>query len=113
VLLTSKPYDLIWFFAPILIIGLPVFDTFLTVVRRIINRRHIVSGDRSHLYDLVRDRGMGSRATVLTMYGLGALLGLTGPGLLLIRFGLPVLVLATAEFLILLALAFRLKALQV
>lgn len=111
VLLTSKPYDLIWFFAPILIIGLPVFDTFLAVVRRVINRRHIVSGDRSHLYDLVRDRGMGSRATVLTMYGLGALLGLTG--LLLIRFGLPVLVLATAEFLILLALAFRLKALQV
>lgn len=111
VLLTSKPYDLIWFFAPILIIGLPVFDTFLAVVRRVINRRHIVSGDRSHLYDLVRDRGMGSRATVLTMYGIGALLGLTG--LLLIRFGLPVLVLATAEFLILLALAFRLKALQV
>lgn len=110
-LFTKSPYDLAWFFAPILIIGLPVLDTFLAVVRRVINGRPIVSGDRSHLYDLVRARGVGNRTTVLIMYGLALLLGVTG--LLVIQFGLPALVLAAGEFLFLLVAAYRLKGFQI
>lgn len=108
VLFTSKPYDLSGFFAPILIIGVPVFDTFLAVLRRVINRRPIVSGDRRHLYDLVRARGLGDRATVLVMYGLALVLGLTG--LVVTRVGPLALLLGVAEFVAVLVMAYRLGA---
>jgi len=82
---SSQPYHLGSFLAPILILGVPVGDTFLAILRRIFNRGKVLSGDRRHTYDLLRARGLGDVATVLVMWGIAALGGLVG--LLVYRLG--------------------------
>jgi len=82
---SSQPYHLGSFLAPILILGVPVGDTFLAIVRRLFNRDAVLSGDRRHTYDLLRARGLGDVTTVLLMWGIAALGGLVG--LLVYRLG--------------------------
>lgn len=55
----------------LLIFGLPILDTTLAVVRRRLNGRPLFRGDRSHLYDQLRDRGCSVRKTVYICYALG------------------------------------------
>jgi len=83
--ISSQPYHLGSFLAPILILGVPVADTFLAILRRIFNRGAVLSGDRRHTYDLLRARGLGDVTTVLVMWGIAALGGLVG--LLVYRLG--------------------------
>lgn len=40
------------------LLGLFVIDVIVTLLRRALNRRPLFQGDRSHLYDQVRDRGI-------------------------------------------------------
>jgi len=77
VLHSSKPHSLAHFAVPVLILGVPVFDTFLAVTRRALNRRRVLAGDRRHFYDLVRAKGIGDKMTVLVMYGLSLGGGIT------------------------------------
>ncbi|MFH1951518.1 MAG: MraY family glycosyltransferase [Pseudomonadota bacterium] len=107
VLLTSVPYDLKAFVVPVMILGVPVFDTFLAIFRRLTNNKGIISGDRGHLYDLLHERGLSIRKTVLVMYGLALTLGATA--LLTTRMTTAMtLLIVGLEALALLALAFRL-----
>lgn len=109
VLSTSQPYDLKGFLVPVLILGVPVFDTFLAIARRLVNRKGIISGDRSHFYDLLNARGLTIRATVLVMYGLALTLGATA--LLTLRMTTSMtLLIAGLETFVLLVLACRLGA---
>jgi len=53
-----------WFVGALFIFGLPIFDTGLALVRRVLNRRPIMMPDRSHLYNQMIDRlGLSVRAT--------------------------------------------------
>lgn len=109
VLLTSRPYDLKGFLVPVLILGVPVLDTFLAIARRLVNYQGIISGDRRHFYDLLNARGLTIRKTVLLMYGLALTLGTTA--LLILRMTTSMALLtAGAETLMLLAVAYRLGA---
>lgn len=83
--ISSQPYHLGSFLAPILILGVPVGDTFLAILRRLFNRGQVLTGDRRHTYDLLRARGLGDVTTVLIMWGIAALGGLVG--LLVYRLG--------------------------
>lgn len=73
---SSTPFDLKELFSPILICGVPIFDTGLTYLRRYINKKPIFPGDRSHFYDQLIDKGYGDRKTVLISYTLGLTLGI-------------------------------------
>lgn len=68
IIFISRPYDLKWFIGPILIIGLPVADCALSIIRRIIQRKNICQGDREHLYDRMIQKGISVRGTVLICY---------------------------------------------
>lgn len=68
IIFASKPYDLRWFFGPILIIGLPVVDTAWAMTRRILQRNNVFQGDREHLYDRILQKGISVRKTVLICY---------------------------------------------
>ncbi len=46
-----------WWAVPLLV-ALPVADTAIAIVRRVRARRPILSGDRSHVYDQLVDRGL-------------------------------------------------------
>jgi UDP-GlcNAc:undecaprenyl-phosphate GlcNAc-1-phosphate transferase len=55
-------------FVPILALGLPVFDTLLTMLRRFVRRRGIFSPDRGHLHHVLLDAGISHRRVVLGLY---------------------------------------------
>ncbi len=72
-----KTYTVISFAVPILVLGLPIFDTFFAIVRRVITRRPIMSPDRGHLHHRLLDMGFSQRQTVTILYTLTAILCLT------------------------------------
>lgn len=74
-----------WFLGACMVFSLPVFDTMLAISRRWLNGRPIFTGDRSHFYDQLRDRGLSVRATVLICYALAAALAGIGCLVLYIR----------------------------
>lgn len=53
---------------PVLAAGLPIFDTFLTMLRRFLNKRGIFSPDRGHLHHILLDAGISHRRVVLGLY---------------------------------------------
>ena len=61
--------------------GIPVFDTALTIIRRYISSRSLFTGDRGHFYDRLMDKGLSVRMTVVVCYGILAVL--VGVGVLL------------------------------
>lgn len=68
-----------WFVGALFIFGLPIFDTGVAMVRRMVNRRPIMMPDRSHLYNQLVDRlGLSVRATVAVLYSLSAILAAAG-----------------------------------
>ncbi len=70
--------------AGLTVFAFPILDTALAVSRRWLNGRPLFTGDRSHLYDQIRDRGLSVRQTVLVCYGLGLAFAVAGAGLVLL-----------------------------
>ncbi len=70
------------FFAPVLALGIPIFDTFYAIVRRMAAGKHPFEADRGHLHHRVLDLGFGQKRTVLFLYLVNSLLGLSGVFLL-------------------------------
>jgi UDP-GlcNAc:undecaprenyl-phosphate GlcNAc-1-phosphate transferase len=75
-LLGFKNVTVISFIIPIIILGVPLSDTFFAIVRRIINRQPISAPDKSHLHHCLLRLGYSHRQTVLMIYGLSAIFGL-------------------------------------
>ncbi len=67
-----------WFLAACVIFGLPILDTSLAVIRRALSGKNIFSGDRSHLYDQLVDRGMSVKKVVALFYLLALLAAAIG-----------------------------------
>ena len=91
----------------LLVLGVPIIDTFYIIVRRLSRGRSPFSADRGHIHHRLLDLGLSHRQTVLLVYaicaGLGALsLFLSGTGQLLafvgafLVFGVVLLVLDRA-----------------
>lgn len=73
---TMKSYAAISIAIPLLVLGLPLFDTLFAIIRRIGNRKPIMQADRSHLHHRLIDMGLSQRQSVLIMYLASATLGL-------------------------------------
>ncbi len=68
-----------WFVGALFIFGVPVFDTALAVIRRVLNRRPIMAPDRSHLYNQLVDRlGLSVSAAVGLFYGMSVVSAAAG-----------------------------------
>lgn len=61
---------------PIIVFGVPVFDTGFAILRRVVNKRPIMEADKGHLHHHLMAAGMGQRRTVLTLYGIGGIMGI-------------------------------------
>ena len=59
---------------PILILGVPIFDTAYAIFRRLKNGVSPFIGDRKHLYDRLMQQGLSVRETVLVFWGIQATL---------------------------------------
>lgn len=67
-----------WFIAAWAVFALPTLDTGLAVVRRLLSGQSIFTGDRSHLYDQLVDRGMKVKQVVGLFYILGTVAAVVG-----------------------------------
>lgn len=62
---------------PVVILGIPILDTFFAIVRRWFGRRPIFSPDKEHLHHRLMDLGLSHRQTVLSIYAVNVILGLS------------------------------------
>lgn len=65
--------------APVIILAVPLFGTILAILRRFLNRRPLLDGDRDHAYDKLCRRGFTQPQAVGILYLIG--LGLGFPAL--------------------------------
>jgi UDP-GlcNAc:undecaprenyl-phosphate GlcNAc-1-phosphate transferase len=54
----------------LLVLGVPIIDTFWIIVRRLSERRSPFSPDRKHIHHRLLDLGLSHRQTVLVIYGM-------------------------------------------
>lgn len=75
-LLGYKNVAFISFIVPVIILGVPISDTFFAILRRIINRKPLSAPDKSHLHHCMLRLGFSHRQTVLLIYAMAILFGL-------------------------------------
>lgn len=75
---TTKSAALISLFIPIVILGIPIFDTFFAIVRRINNKAPIFKPDKDHLHHRLMALGMSHLRSVFTIYLISGFFGLVG-----------------------------------
>ena len=57
-----------WWMASIVVFGLPILDTAVALVRRLLNHKPLFVSDRGHIYDQMVDRGVPLKKTVVICY---------------------------------------------
>ena len=92
VLGTVKSATLVTMIIPVLVLGVPIFDTFFAIFRRFVNKRPIMEADKGHLHHRLMKLGYGQRRATLMLYGITAIMGvaavLFGRGLYVETLGL-------------------------
>lgn len=81
---TAKSAAVISLFVPIVILGIPIFDTFFAIIRRMLKRAPIFMPDKDHLHHRLMALGLSHRRSVLIIYGISAFFGGTAVVLSLI-----------------------------
>ena len=61
---------------PIVMLGVPISDTFFAIVRRLLNKQPPFQPDKSHLDHRLLSIGFTHRQTVIIIYGIAAMFGL-------------------------------------
>jgi UDP-GlcNAc:undecaprenyl-phosphate GlcNAc-1-phosphate transferase len=82
ILCFSKSSAFVGLALPIAVLGVPIFDTFFSMLRRFLERRSIFSADRSHFHHRLIDIGLTQRQAVIAIYGVTLLAA--GLGMLMI-----------------------------
>ena len=67
-----------WWIASVVVFGLPILDTAVALVRRLLNRRPLFVSDRGHIYDQMIDRGISLKKTVAICYALAGIYAVIG-----------------------------------
>lgn len=71
-----KQATLVSFIVPLVILAVPLGDTFFAIIRRVLNRTPISVADKSHLHHCLQQIGLSHRQTVLVIYGISVFFGL-------------------------------------
>lgn len=75
----AKTYTAIVIIAPLIVLGLPIFDTLFAIVRRVIKGKSIkaiLSPDKGHLHHRLMKKGYSQKQAVMILYGISATLGM-------------------------------------
>ena len=72
-----KTYAILSFAAPFLVLGLPIFDTVFAICRRILNGQSPMHADRGHIHHRLIDVGFNQKQTVLILYLISGILGVS------------------------------------
>lgn len=74
-MLGFKQIAIVSFITPLIIIGVPLSDTFFAIIRRKLQKKPIFSPDKGHLHHCLRELGFSHRQTVLIIYGIAVFFG--------------------------------------
>ncbi|KJD42919.1 MULTISPECIES: glycosyltransferase family 4 protein [Paenibacillus] len=74
-MLGFKQIAIVSFITPLIIIGVPLSDTFFAIIRRKLQKKPIFSPDKGHLHHCLRELGFSHRQTVLIIYAIAAFFG--------------------------------------
>ncbi|MBC7106080.1 MAG: undecaprenyl/decaprenyl-phosphate alpha-N-acetylglucosaminyl 1-phosphate transferase [Firmicutes bacterium] len=77
VLGVAKSTTAVSVFIPIMVLGVPLFDTTLAVLRRCFKRHSIFAPDREHVHHRLLEAGFSHKRAVLILYGVNLVLGLS------------------------------------
>ena len=75
-LLGFKNVAVISFVIPVIMLGVPISDTFFAIVRRLRNGKKWSDPDKSHLHHRLLDVGFSHSQTVMIIYAMAAMFGL-------------------------------------
>jgi UDP-GlcNAc:undecaprenyl-phosphate GlcNAc-1-phosphate transferase len=73
---TQKAPTIIAVAIPVVSFGLPILETSLSVLRRLISGRPVFTADREHIHHKLLQRGMSHRQVVIVLYGVSAMFAL-------------------------------------
>ncbi|MDX2161510.1 MAG: MraY family glycosyltransferase [bacterium] len=73
----AQPLNVTWM-VPILVLGVPLTDTFLVVVTRLVEKRSPLLGGKDHSSHRLLNTGLSQRQTLFILYGLAILFGTFG-----------------------------------
>lgn len=76
VLGTVKSATFVSMIIPVLVLGVPIFDTVFAILRRFVNKKPIMGADRGHLHHRLMNLGYGQRRATLMLYGITAIMGI-------------------------------------
>ena len=75
----AKTYTIAVIVLPLIVLGLPIFDTLWAIIRRIIKGKSIKAifkADKGHLHHKIVARGFSQKQAVLILYGISATFGI-------------------------------------
>lgn len=75
----AKTYTAIVIVAPLIVLALPLFDTILSIIRRLIkgkNLKAVIQPDAGHLHHKMLQKGFTQKQAVLIMYAISAVFGM-------------------------------------
>lgn len=96
-----KSITIISVFVPILILGIPIFDTLFAIIRRYFNGQPIFKADKEHLHHCLLNKGFTHRQTVLLIYAVNFVLAGTGVLLTYLTTAQGILILSVISTLVL------------
>lgn len=76
---SAKTYTAAVIVLPLIVLGLPIFDTILAIIRRLIKGKSIKAvfkADNGHLHHKLVARGFSQKQAVLILYGISAIFGM-------------------------------------
>ena len=76
---TAKTYTLLVLIAPLFVFAIPLLDTFMAIIRRIIKTKSIkgvFKADSEHLHHKIMKKGYTQKQAVFILYGVTATLGM-------------------------------------
>lgn len=85
VLTAAKTETLFSIALPILVLGIPIYDTLFSIVRRFLERRGLMSPDRGHFHHRLLDMGFAQHQVALIAYVITLLMACLGFALLCFR----------------------------
>ena len=68
VLTSAKSHAFVGIALPILVLGVPLFDAFLCILRRFLQRRSVASADRGHFHHRLMDLGFSQHHVAIIAY---------------------------------------------
>jgi len=91
----AKSATLVGIALPALVLGVPILDTALTMIRRrVLDRRSMFAAEKGHIHHRLLEKGLRQRTVVVVIYGVTLVAAGLGISMLFVRQGNRIIILA-------------------